>query len=483
MRVLVLGGGVTGLSCAYELLKGRLQDVRLLEASGRLGGKVLGDSIEGIAVDAGPDSFLSTRPWALELIREIGLGEEVLCTERRRREVFVFSRGKLRKYPDGLMMLMPARVWPFLTSDLMSLSAKVRMGLEAFIPRLGSEKDESLADFGRRRFGEAAVSTIIEPVFAGIYAGDVETLSLASTFPMFREMERKYGSVLRGVYARRWKGEAAFAPMTTAGREPGPGGDRGAGLTMFVTLKGGVARLAEALALKARPCARLNAPVVSLRRSGKVWQASLSGGGETLEADAVVMAAPADAAKAMLEESAPQLAGLLKEFSFSSTTVVNLLYDSAALRRAPEGFGFLVQRGEGVSLTAATFTSNKFPGRAPEGKTLIRCYFGGAGREEALALDDEGLRRACRTDLRRILGLDCEPLGARVHRWPKANALYNVGHAARVAGLSERLAEFPGLLFAGGCYRGIGVPECVRSGREAARRILESREIPPGAVV
>jgi len=268
-----------------------------------------------------------------------------------------------------------------------------------------------------------------------------------------------------------------------ARREPGPGGDRGAGLTMFVTLRGGVARLAEALAEKARPCVRLNAPIVSLRRSGKVWQAALSASGETVEADAVVMAAPADAAGAMLKESAPRLSDILKDFSFSSTAAVNLLYDSAALKRAPEGFGFLVQRGEGVSLSAATFTSNKFPGRAPEGKTLIRCYFGGAGREEPLALDDEGLARVCRADLKRILGVDCEPLGVRVHRWPKANALYNVGHAARVASLSAAASRFPGLLFAGGCYRGIGVPECVRSGREAARRLLEPGDVPPGAVV
>ncbi|MBI5245044.1 MAG: protoporphyrinogen oxidase [Elusimicrobia bacterium] len=468
MRVLVVGGGVAGLSCVHDLLKGSAgHEATLLEASGRLGGKLLGGSIDGVAADAGPDSFLSTRPWALELIRELGLFGEVLCTERQKRDVFVLSRGKLRKYPEGLMMLIPSRVWPFLTSDLLPLTAKLRIGLEFFIPRLREERDESLAEFGLRRFGEAALRTVIEPVFAGIYAGDVESLSLASAFPLFRELEREYGSVLRGVYARRRRGE---------------GGDPGQGLTMFVTLKGGVARLADALAERARPCVRLKTRVASIRREKGIFRVSLEGG-ETIRADAVVLAAPTDAAAAILREDAPELACMLEGFQFSSTAVVNLLYDSASMARPLEGFGFLVERGEGVSLTAATFTSNKFPGRVPEGKTLIRCYFGGAGREGPLALDDDGLLRAARSDLRRILGLEAAPLGSLVHRWPKANALYNVGHGARVAALDAKLSAVPGLLLAGGCYRGIGIPECIRSGREAARRILESRAAPTGGIV
>jgi oxygen-dependent protoporphyrinogen oxidase len=485
MRVLVVGGGITGLSCAYDLQaalaarrpccagaasaaaaqRGGALGFSLLESSGRLGGKLAGDSIEGVPVDAGPDSFLSTRPAAVELLTELGLRGQLLTTDRGRRDVFVFSRGKLRRYPDGLMMLMPAKVIPFLASDLLSFPEKLRMGLEFFLPPLREEKDESLAEFGRRRFGEAAVRTILEPVFAGIYAGDVETLSLNSTFPQFRDIERKYGSVLRGVYAGK-----------DAARKAAP-----EGLTMFVTLKGGVSRLVETLADRVRGAARLDSRVESIRREGGVWR--VSAGGAALEADAVVLAAPADAAAAMLEQAAPGVSSVLRRFEFSSTAAVNLLYETSALKRRPEGFGFLVQRGEGVSLTAATFTSNKFPGRAPEGKTLLRCYFGGSGREAPLALDDEGLLRAALADLERILGLGCKPLGSRVHRWPQANALYNVGHAARLADLEEKLPAFPGLLLAGGCYRGIGIPECVRSGREAARRVLQAQGVPQGAVV
>jgi len=479
MRVLIVGGGIAGLSAAYDLQKAVLArrpccasaasaarevlELSLLEASGRLGGKLLGDTLGGVPVDAGPDSFLSTRPAAVELLTELGLRKKILTTERTRRDVFVYSRGRLRKYPDGLMMLMPAKVLPFLASDLLSLPEKLRMGLEAFVPPLKEEKDESLAEFGRRRFGEAAVRTILEPVFAGIYAGDVEALSLNSTFPQFRELEQRYGSILRGVYARK-----------------GPAAKPSGGLTMFVTLEGGVASFPEALAERVRPCARLNARVKTLRREGGRWRAELASE-ETLEADVVVLAAPADASAALLEHEAPAVASLLRRFEFSSTAAVNLLYETSALRRRPEGFGFLVQRREEVSLTAATFTSNKFPGRAPEGKTLIRCYFGGKGREAPLDMDDEGLARAAAGDLERILGLGARPLGASVHRWPKANALYNVGHAARLAGLEAALPAFPGLLLCGGCYRGIGIPECVRSGREAARRALQG--VPPGAVV
>ncbi|MFA6030943.1 MAG: protoporphyrinogen oxidase [Elusimicrobiota bacterium] len=505
MRVLVIGGGITGLSCAYDLLKAQGAsrpccagpasaaaakgkdglEVALLEASGRLGGKVLGDELLGVPLDAGPDSILSTRPWALELARELGLGEEVLSTERKVRHVYLYARGRLHLYPEGVMMLMPSKVLPFLRSDLMTMPAKLRMACEAFVRPMTPGREESMAAFARRRFGEAAVRSIVEPALAGIYAGDPEQLSLDSTFPMLRDYEQRFGSVLRGLY---------LGPRRP---RPAPGAP-----TMFITFRRGIAQLSETLAERVRPCVRLNARVLALRREGGVWKAALERG-ETLEAERIVMAASADAAAPMLRDQDAALADALGGFEFSSTAAVNLLYAPSALERIPPGFGFLVERGAGaagtpqdpaaraegsttaarVSLTAATFVSRKFPGRAPADKVLLRAYLGGRGREAPLGSDDETLLRTVRADLRTILGLEEAPLGAKVHRWTKANALYNVGHAGRVAAVERRAGAQEGLLFAGGCYRGIGVPECVRSGREAARRVLSTSGALTGAVV
>ncbi|MFA6091917.1 MAG: protoporphyrinogen oxidase [Elusimicrobiota bacterium] len=480
-RVLIIGGGITGLSCAYELNKlgasrppccpggasalkaqdGQGSQVCILEASSRLGGKLLGASIQGVPVDAGPDAMLSVRPWAVELACELGLEQDILCTDRFHREVYVYSRGKLRRYPEGVMMLMPSRVLPFLASDILAWKDKLRMGMEFFVPPLAGGQEESLGDFGRRRFGEGAVRSIVEPVLAGIYAGDVERLSLDSTFPRLRELEQEHGSVLRGMF---------FG---------GPHGARAPGArTFFVTLREGLAQLSETLARRMAPCARLESPVRRLFREDDLWHAELDGG-EVLPADCVVLAAPADACGRMLAQSAPKLSAALSEFEFSSTAAVNLLYGEAAAKRIPKGFGFLVERGSGLSITAATFVSSKFPGRAPEDRLLLRAYIGGKGREAPLALDDGKLVSAVREDLRRVLGLEEEPLGSLVHRWPQANALYNVGHGRRLLRVQEAAAAYPGLLLAGGCYRGIGVPECVRSGREAGRRILSS---PGGSV-
>lgn len=467
MRVIIAGAGMAGLSCAYELLKAEdAPEVLLFEPSARAGGKVLSESEGGVVFEAGPDSFITQKPWALELIRELGLEGRLLPTDRVRKDVHVFSRGRLRKYPEGLLLMAPTKAWPFLLSDLLPLKDKLRMGLEPFCPPPPPEQDESLAAFTRRRFGEAALRTIVGPILAGIFAGDPEELSLKSTFPQFLELEKKYGSVLLGMRAAvRRNPQGAAAP--SAKRAQG-------NLTLFMALRGGLGELVDALLVRMGRVLRTGVGVRAIRRQGSRWLVELSSG-QTQEADAVVLAMPADAAARALRETDPVLAGLAGSIPFTSTATVSLLYPAKDFPHPLDGFGFVVERSEPTTVLAATYTSTKFPGRVPEDKVLIRCFLGGAGREETLKKDDAGLVAAVRADLSRIMGFDREPEKAKVYRWEKANPQFTVGHGRRLLQMEERLAAQPGLILAGGSYRGVGIPECVRSGREAARLILAAR--------
>ncbi|MEK7656371.1 MAG: protoporphyrinogen oxidase [Elusimicrobiota bacterium] len=485
--MIVAGAGMAGLSCAYELLKAKdAPEVTLLESSSRAGGKVLSESEGGVVFEAGPDSFITQKPWALELIRELGLEGRLLPTDRVRKDVHVFSRGRLRKYPEGLMLMAPTKVWPFLLCDLLPLKDKLRMGLEPLCPPPPPDQDESLAAFTRRRFGEAALRVIVGPILAGIFAGDPEELSLKSTFPQFLELEKKHGSVLLGMRAAaRRRSQGAAAP-SASGLEPGkaagaakrPRGD----LTLFMALRGGLGELVDALLVRVGGVLRTGAGVRSIRRQGALWRVELSSG-EVQESDALVLAMPADSAALALREVDPVLAGLAGAIPFTSTATVSLLYPAKDFPHPLDGFGFVVERSEPTTVLAATYTSTKFPGRVPKDKVLIRCFLGGAGREETLKKDDAGLVAAVREDLSRIMGFDLEPEKAKVYRWEKANPQFIVGHGERLVRMEERLAAQPGLILAGGSYRGVGVPECVRSGREAARLILAAGSVPPAGTV
>ncbi|TBR26216.1 protoporphyrinogen oxidase [bacterium] len=457
-RILVVGGGIAGLSCAYDLAKAG-QDVVLFEASPRLGGKILSDPAGPHVFEAGPDSFITQKPWGLALVRELGLDKLLLPTSETEKDVFVYTRGALRRYPDGLMLMAPAKVLPFLASDLVTWPAKLRMGLEPFVPR-GSDEDESLGAFTRRRFGREALEVIVGPVMAGIYAGDPDRLSLAATFPQFSDMERETGSILlalRRAHAKRLA--AAAAPK------------KGPRVTMFMALDGGLGRLVDALAARLPAgSVRLGAPAESLRRDGKGWV--LKAAGAEHAADAVVLALPASAAARLLEPLDAAAAAELDAVRFVSTATVSLAYASGAWGGKLKGFGFVVDRREARTVVAGTYSSSKFPGRAKDGAELLRLFLGGAGREDVLDLSDSDILAAVRRDLKDILGASPEPATARVYRWPASNPQYDVGHRARVARLEARVKGLPGLVLAGSSYKGVGIPDCVRSGRDAAQRLL-----------
>ncbi|MBI4422343.1 MAG: protoporphyrinogen oxidase, partial [Elusimicrobia bacterium] len=339
-HVAVIGGGVAGLAAAHRLKllserEGRPVGVTVLEASDRFGGKIRTDRSEGVVIEAGPDSFLTVKPDAIALARQLGLGDRIIPTAQEARDVYVFARGRLRRFPEGLLLMAPTRIRPFLVSDIVTWRGKLRMALERFLPA-GGQDDESLADFTRRRLGREALDTIVDPMMAGIYAGDAESLSLKSTFPQFPELERRYGSVIRGLRA------------TAKAKPPGT-----PALTPFASLAGGLEELVEGLVRSlGMGSLRSRAPVQSLRRAGQGYEVAAGGG--ALRADSVILALPAADAAAALQAADPYLAGLLREIPAVSTATVTLAFNSDAIPSLPKGFGFVVPRTAGRSISAAT---------------------------------------------------------------------------------------------------------------------------------
>ena len=462
-RVVVLGGGITGLAAAWELTRAaerekRQVEVVVLEASERLGGKIRTESVDGAIVETGPDSFITTKPEMLELVKELGLEDELIGTGGLP-SVSVVRGGKLVPMPEGMSLAAPTRIIPFALSPLFSLSGKLRMAFEPFVPTRRDGADESLADFTRRRLGAEALDVMVGPMRGGIFAGDPERMSVRSTFPQLLDMEKK-GGLARSL----WLGGPARAASKS-------------GFTTFMTIKGGLSRVVEVL-VKRLPAGtvRVDHPVETIRRHGGAWE--VSGPRGSVSADAVVCALPAPAAASVLEWTDPELAARLREIPFVSTATATYIWDTASLPRAPQGFGFLAPRREGLAVTAATFSSSKFPARAPAGKTVVRAFVGGAGREEDAEAAVTRVEETVRRELDGLLGLGgVKPRAAKAARWIKANPQYNVGHGERLERLSSCLRGHPGLVLAGSSYTGVGLPDCVRSGRRAAAAALghESR--------
>lgn len=454
MRVAVIGGGIAGLAAAYAL---RDHAVTVLERDARLGGKVLTERVAGFLLEAGPDSFLSTKPQAVTLAREVGLGGQVVGT-RPGRAVFVLSRGRLHPLPDGLMLIAPTRIGPLAASSLFSAWEKARIGADLVLPPRVTDGDVSLGEFVRRRMGKAALDRIAAPLLAGIYAGDADRLSLRATFPQLLDATREHGSLIRGLLAR---GRAArsVANGNAEVRENG---------TMFLTIRDGLDLLVERLAGSIRGEIRTGAAVERLER-GSRYTLHLSTG-ERLEADAVILATQAYAAADLLEPLVPEASRLLRAIPYASTATVSLGYREQDLPPI-NGHGFIVARGEGHRITACTWASSKWPGRAPQGYGLLRAYVGSAADPDALDRSDEEIVRIVREELRDAMSLSAEPVLARVHRWPEAMPQYTVGHLDRLAEIEHLLGHLPGVFLAGAGYRGIGLPDCIAQGRAAAAKI------------
>ena len=488
MRVAIVGGGIAGLAAAYELELARHDgsaiEYELYEAGARLGGVISSSVEDGTVIERGPDSFLTEKPAAAALCRELGLEADLVPSNDAERKTFILVRNRLVALPDGLMFLVPTKVLPTLLTPLFSWWTKLRMALEVTRAPLGphpDDGDESVASLVRRHYGQQAVDRLADPLLSGIYGGEAEKLSARAVLPRLVEMEAKHGSLTRGmlagIKARKATEEAArnqdanFDPDNVPAPKP-----------LFTTLRYGLQQMVEGLAARLDPArVHLHAPVLGVERDGDTdrdgWLIEVRGVRGVVERfDAVIVATPAWAAAEFLRPADMELSEELEQIAYSSSATVNLVYDGSDLDPLPEGFGFLVPAVERRSLLACTFLHRKFPGRTAPGKSVLRAFVGGAHNADLLAETDETLIELVRRDLMDILQISAEPELAEVQRWPRAMAQYSVGHQTRLERIRARVAELPGLHLAGNAYDGIGISDCIRLGRKAARELAATRQ-------
>tara|TARA_B100000686_G_scaffold351303_1_gene449637 strand:- start:1622 stop:3058 length:1437 start_codon:yes stop_codon:yes gene_type:complete len=466
-KIVIIGGGIAGLAAAFRIqeevsLRRVPVECVLLEGSDRLGGKIQTERFDDFIIEGGPDSFISQKPAAIDLCKRLGIEDRLIGTNPNQTKTYVYTGRKMRTLPDGLSLLVPTEFFPFFTTPLFSWPGKIRMGMDLFIPKKKDLSDESLASFVRRRLGEEALQKMAEPMLAGIYASDPEKMSLKSTFPMFFHTEQKYRSLILGMLNRKRQ------IISTPKRAGNP-------YTLFMTLRTGLAEMVEAVYEKSpNVIFKTGVKVSSVERGekgGPVWRVVLENG-EALCGGSVILAPPAHTTSKLIAGLIPKAAESLNNIVYVSTAAVTLAYRKDKFKHPLNGFGFLSPKSEGTNIMACTWTSTKFPQRAPDNYVLLRCYIGGALREELAEQDKESLEEMTKADLKSIMEIDSEPDFVRVFVNRKANVQYHVGHCDRIAQIEKQLKPFPGIYLAGSAYKGIGIPDCISSGTAAAESAL-----------
>jgi oxygen-dependent protoporphyrinogen oxidase len=440
-KALIIGGGISGLSAAYYLSKAGIRPT-LLERQPRVGGVIQTSVQQGCVLEEGPDGFMAAKPWAMNLIRELGLADQVMGSNDHSRVTYIVKKGKLVPMPEGLMMMVPTKILPLVETRLLSWGAKIRMGLEIFRQPHGPQPDRSVYEFLLDHYGQECIDYLAEPLLAGVYGGDPREMSVNSVLARFVDIEAKYGSLTRGVLA-----------------QPRP---KSSGGSFLLTLKGGLGDLIDAL----RPSADVvQADVETVEKKGEGFRVRANG--DWLEAEHVVIATPAGDAARVLQTLQPEISGLLAGIPYTTSITLALGYRKNTFDHPLAGHGFLVPKKERKYIFGCTWVGNKFDHRVPDNMVLLRCFLGG----DAMPLTDQALVDAARSDLHSIMGLEAEPVFHNVARWPNSMAQYTVGHEKRVVRIEELARAIPGLYLAGNGYRGIGIPDCVRMGQEAATKI------------
>jgi oxygen-dependent protoporphyrinogen oxidase len=429
----------------------------VLEAGARAGGALHTIARDGFVIEAGADSFITDKTDALDLAGRLGLDGEIVGTLEAHRRAFVAHRGRLEEIPRGFSLLAPSMLLPIVESPLFSIGGKLRMLAEPLVRARRDPGDESLAAFVRRRLGAEALERLVQPLAGGIYVADPETLSMQSCFARFVAMEREHGSLMRALRAAR--------------KNPAGGNTGGVRWNLFLSFRDGMATIVRALERSLGESIRFSAEVGEIAWRGPGWNV-VTRDGRTLEAEAVIVAAPSYAAARIVRNAAPALSRALAEIEYASSATVNLAYEAEAVAGVPDGFGVVVPASERRRIIALSFSSLKFLNRAPSGKFLMRAFLGGALNPEAMRLEAGAMVDVVREELRDLTGIRSAPLFAHVWRWLDSMPQYKLGHLERVAAIERQAAELAGFALAGAAYRGVGIPDCVRSGTLAAETVF-----------
>ncbi|WP_265525128.1 protoporphyrinogen oxidase [Paenibacillus sp. JDR-2] len=473
-RIVVIGGGISGLSSAFYLQReaerqGKQVKLTIVDGAPVLGGKINTLQRDGFVIEKGPDSFLSRKLPIIELAKELGIENELTAQNENGKTSYIMKGGKLHPMPKGMVLGIPTNLDTFMQTTLLSDEGKARSLLDLEMPRAAPEGDESLGDFLSRRIGAEIVKHISEPLLAGIYAGDLSKLSIQATFPQFAEAERQYGSLIRGTQMQQKNKAPHQAPDYLPEELKN---------SVFLSFKEGLSTMVHALDQALQSVERrLGDAVVAINPLNGEDAASnyevVLESGEVVPADHVLVTVPAFHAADLLEPLVDVTE--LRAINYVSVANVVMAFEKSTFDRAFDGSGFLVPRSEGLRITACTWTSNKWLHTSPEDKVLLRCYVGRAGDEEVAMLPDDELKKAVLEDIQKVLGIDAVPVFTEITRLPRSMPQYPVGHLENTAALRDRLAEeLPGVYVTGAAFGGVGLPDCIRSGKEAALEILST---------
>ena len=464
----VVGGGITGLTAAYCLYQAAQQqnlplELKLLEATDCVGGLIQTTTENGFVMERGPDAFITTKPWAFQLCQDLGIADQLISPNPNFPRSFIVRAGKLYPVPEGFYLMAPTALWPFVITPIFSWRGKLRMAMDLFLPPSVQDADESLEDFVVRRLGREAFERMAQPMIGGIYSANPKELSLKATMPQFLQLEQRFGSIIRALVE------------TTSARRAG-----GARYSIFRTFPTGmrtlVDRLVQTLPLSS---VQTKVTVIGLRRQQgeeedqtlPKWEIHCDDG-QSLVVDAVCMALPAVQTAKLLTSFVPEVAKLLKTIPYTSSATINLAFERSQIGHRLDGMGFVVPAIENQSITACTFSSLKFPHRAPEGKVLLRAFAGGALQQDLLERSDPDLLESVLSDLRQLLQIEGIPIFSRITRWT-ASPQYHLGHLDRISQIETEVSKIHGLELAGNAFHGVGIPDCVRSANQAAGAILQ----------
>ena len=462
MKIIIIGGGITGLAAAHRLIELNKENdlnikIELLESSTRLGGNISTLKKDGLLIEEGPDSFITSKPYALNLCRRLGLEKDIISTSENNRRTLIYLNKRLVELPEGFILLSPTKILPFITSPILSLMGKLRALMELVIPKSSGNEDESLESFVTRRFGKEMFENIAQPLIGGIYTSDPYKLSIKSAMPNIYNLEHKYGSIIKGLI-NQYGGQK----------------ESGARYSQFVTLKNGMQTLVDSIISKIPKNSIItNKTVHKIKKTKKRWKVETEKGDKYF-ADGIILATSSYISANILSSSDPALSEELSKIEFASSSIVILGYKKEEIKNNLAGFGFVVPAKENLNIIACSYSSEKFPGRAPRDTVLLRCFVGGALNKKFLKNNDNEIIDIIKEELRTILHIKCEPEFTHLKRYPNSMPQYNVGHSEILSNIEKLMSNHPSLQLAGNSYEGVGIPDCIRWGEVAAENIIKN---------